>query len=408
MENEFDILDGVLLSPSDERDFKLHMFAHGDVGKQYDTTIKNFRQPRPFMIHSQGSTYKCVAYCIKSIIEYFNRLQYGKYVPISVDYIYSNREPDDANYKLKNAMYIRDALKATQKNGACEENLLPPKLFLDIAGNPDINEFWNTALLTEARRKNAENYKIGTYMSLDRIEDIKLSLMKNYGVCLIIPATELLVGGYNVVIDGNNLYYNGKSPVAHAVMCVGWEEHQGRDYLICVNTKGDRWGDRGEFRIPFETMIYEKWAVADEILMHWSNQIYDYLDGINVNFPERNVDKKATRAEAFKMLALTLGSKELDESNDYYYNYCNNNGIKILENRYDSTITRGETMVLFAKFLGWKESDSTNVPKNSHWAETFFVYLNKNGIPLTDKRYNDTIKVAEFATFCAKKLGFKG
>jgi len=133
----------------------------------------------------------------------------------------------------------RDNVRSINKNGICEENLMP----YDISKFtiPPIGE----AII------NAKQYTISSYVALNNLSDIKEALALSKPVILGMDVFESF--------EGSEIANTGKMPMplpteqnlgGHSVLVVGYVDEG--NYLIVRNSWGSGWGDKGYFYMPYE------------------------------------------------------------------------------------------------------------------------------------------------------------
>lgn len=175
---------------------------------------------------------------------------------------------------------MRDICKALNKYGVCEENFMPY----------NIDKFTDTP--SEQALSNAVNYKIAAYKRLVSLNEIKRYIASNeQGVLMGISVYESF--------ESDDVAATGKVPVpdiiseqylgGHAIYVVGYKDEtnnsmdkclfrkwimrfskkantaKSKGYLICRNSWGSEWGDKGYFYLPYEFVeegfAYDFWVV---------------------------------------------------------------------------------------------------------------------------------------------------
>ncbi|MBU3182487.1 C1 family peptidase [Clostridium psychrophilum] len=133
----------------------------------------------------------------------------------------------------------RDNVKSINKNGICEESLMPY----------DISKF--TIPPKEESIINAKQYTISSYIALNNLSDIKQAL----------SLSKLVILGMDVFesFENNEIAKTGKMPMplpieqnlgGHSVLVVGYVDAD--NYLIIRNSWGSAWGDNGYFYMPYD------------------------------------------------------------------------------------------------------------------------------------------------------------
>lgn len=383
---------GALISKPDERDYPAGSYLPTGGYEKLDYF---FADSIPEIIYNQGVTAKCVAYSLKEIIEHFNKKEYDQHIPMSVDFIFSNRESGQDSCRLLpfEGAYPKDLIHNMYKFGACEDNLSPtqqPDYFDDFIIH-----------ISDEMYKNAIKYVLRMYLKITTNDEIKSALYNGCGVTASIPITSKFKGGYNTLITQS--YADKYRKTNHMIVIWGWKKYNGINYWICKNSSGSEWGDKGWFYLPFGYPTNEIWALTDKVFPHWSDKYYQYLkDNNNIIFDERGYDLKATRGYCFKYMAKALGYTG-DDSYIGYWNYLNTKTV-VYEQRFDSLITRAEVFALLSRLKSYKEP-TPNIPP--HWGQKYWDYLNNEcGIKIYETRFNDNITRAETITLLARLLNF--
>lgn len=196
-------------------------------------------------VKDQGSVGSCVAHATSEILEYFNKIETGKFKRLSTDFIYGMQGV--AFNRLESGMYLRDACKIVQNYGDClydtiNTNTEQPKCskVLEEKLNEDIY-------------KEAENTKVLSYARCCDDNAIKHALM-NYGPVLASTKWYDKNQFENKIVrfDKNS---NGSY---HAIMIYGWNE----DGWLCQNSWGEKWQGDGRFILPFGD-VREAWSFVD-------------------------------------------------------------------------------------------------------------------------------------------------
>ena len=287
---------GALISPPDERDYPVSSYVGIEENFPEEYIIPNLVE-----VYDQGNTAKCVAYSLAWIKASQEVKERGKYIPMSYDFIYSNRYPGQDSYRLLDfeGSYPRDLIKNLKNDGVCERELFTTNLPWEIA----------IMRITNEMRENAKQYKIRTYLRLYSNNEMKTALMKLGALSISIPITPKFVGDYNEMIDWDYVQKYRKGN--HMVTIIGWEKKNNIEYWIGVNSWGFDWGNYdGLFYLPFGYPVNEAWSLTDEIVTHWAEKYWNYLNENGVKIYEKNYDAKITRGETFALLARYLGYKE--------------------------------------------------------------------------------------------------
>lgn len=222
-------------------------------------------------VKNQRSVSSCVAHATSSILEFFNKKETGKFVPLSTDFIYGMQGV--AFGRLEGGMYLRDACKIVKKYGDATEYA--------VNGNteqPKCTEKLKETL-TDEIYKEAKNFKVASYAKCPTAKDIKHALV-NYGPVLA------SIKWYNKYkfINGNTIEFDKTSDYGyHAIMICGYNE----EGWLCQNSWGKHWNGDGQFIYPHSEKLTEAWSFVDadseDIIIPVNNNWLDYLYKI-INF----------------------------------------------------------------------------------------------------------------------------
>lgn len=92
---------------------------------------------------------------------------------------------------------------------------------------------------------------------------------------------------------------------------------------------------------------------------------------------------------------------------DKYFEYLNKHGCKVFEKNYDNKVTRSEFMTLLYRMLNKNDATDVLPKKGGHWAEAYFEALQKRGITIHEKRFDDCITRGETMALVSRALGYK-
>lgn len=244
MNYESIVLDGVLDSPIDERDYRLNMiedFAmNEDLPKSYSLKYK-------FSAKNQGNVPSCVGHALsvcKEMIDDETELY-------SAGFIYGNRAETDSQGR---GTVTREALKQLVKCGTVYQKDFPVNVVY-----PEIAEIMATQYNKPELLKKALLHKSESYIRLD-IDEIKSYIyQENKPVVVSINIYESFYKyGPDCVIP----YCSGKHKGRHLVVIVGWND----DKLLMLNSWGTNWGDKGYgyLRLDDNLLYNEAWALTDK------------------------------------------------------------------------------------------------------------------------------------------------
>lgn len=146
---------------------------------------------------------------------------------------------------------------------------------------------------------------------------------------------------------------------------------------------------------------------------HWAYNNFLKLNNSGITLHDMRFNDNITRAESYvilsKILAKINAYNENSISTEYasnddthwassYFNYLNANNVKISETKYADDITRGEVFTLLSNLLN-RNGKLVEAGGVEHWAESFYNDLTKNhNLTIHEERYNDKITRGEFIT----------
>ena len=161
-------------------------------------------------VKNQGTVNSCVAHSIASVIEYFNKIQEGNYVEMSVGYIYGNRTGMGYN---GTGMYVNDALNLATKYGD-----VPNYKFNYNIEVPEIINRFNAQAFELS--PDAIPNRFSSYFRLETAQAIKVNLIQNGPVIFYIPWY------VDMVVSGNTIRHNPSvkdTKGYHAMVIYGWD-----------------------------------------------------------------------------------------------------------------------------------------------------------------------------------------
>ena len=287
---------GAIPSPMDSRDYNIAMFTPVaetfpiEYTLEFTTKIKN-----------QGLIGSCVAQSLAYTREIKEEKQSGIYKQFSSGFIYANRVGTLGELFETEGMVPRDALKNLQKYGTVLNEDFPYNDKYPVVKN----------LLAEKKDvlyKNAEPYKITSYLRLNTVEEVKTALMTLGAVTAMFP----IYSSFSKITKSKP-----KAPVPditkesfkgyHQMTIIGWKSD---NTWVVLNSWGDSWGDYGKCYIPFTYPVQEYWSITDTLLPHWAEKYYYYLNTNGVTIHDRRFDDNITRGEVMAILARMKGIVE--------------------------------------------------------------------------------------------------
>ena len=271
---------GAVLSPIDERDYKLTELQNGKrVAKSAmpaqieKLKINSKKLPthylsmkiEPNKVFDQGLTDTCCACATAMSRYYIEYKQTSNVYRFSPAYIYGNRCEDAY---IGEGMCVRDALEQLKDFGCCT-------LY-------NYNYFGNYETCHSKYSKNkkeldkvASYYKIDSYYSCDNIDDIKHAIYATTNAIVVIPIyehsspdslkTHADINGVKTKLKYPEIKWNGKKHPNdevigyHAMLAVGWTAKG----LILLNSWGSSWGNNGLAVLPYDYPVDEAWTCID-------------------------------------------------------------------------------------------------------------------------------------------------
>jgi C1A family cysteine protease len=194
----------------------------------------------------QGELGSCTANAIASgLREYwgYSGNLMGKTTPLSRLWLYWEERNLEGTVNEDSGAYIRDGLKVLQQIGCAPEADWPY----------DITKFAQTPPTQSTA--DASPFKIAGYHRVTDLTTLKTALAEGYPVVLGINVYESF--------ESNQVARTGIIPLpkvgekllgGHAVLGVGYKDdvmYKGRGVVICRNSWGESWGDKGYFYLPY-------------------------------------------------------------------------------------------------------------------------------------------------------------
>ena len=231
---------GCIPSKYDARDYKLKKAGVTSLPETY--AIKNL--PR---VKNQGSVCSCVAHATSSILEYHDRME-GNNKHLSTSFIYGIQKQLCGHEGT--GMYLRDACKIVNTYGDMLED--------DCSGNievPKAHSIAEEAIKDEQKVKNAEKFKVLSYVRLTKTDAIKRAIMNHGPVLASVKWYNTFHCDDQHILAGDQAGDFGY----HAVMLYGWC----KDGFLAQNSWGKAWGKQGRFVLPYSIGVREAWQIVD-------------------------------------------------------------------------------------------------------------------------------------------------
>lgn len=196
-------------------------------------------------IVDQGELGSCTANAIASGLREFWELEAGNLTLLSRLWLYWQERYLEGSVDEDAGATIRDGMKVLQQLGCAPEADWPY----------DIEKFTQTP--PEKATKDAPKYKIAKYHRVPNLTTLKTALAEGYPVVIGIKVYQSF--------ESDQVAKNGVVPLptrweqflgGHAVLAVGYNDTKGtiyedQSYVICRNSWGETWGDKGYFYLPY-------------------------------------------------------------------------------------------------------------------------------------------------------------
>ncbi|MBD0381272.1 C1 family peptidase [Paenibacillus sedimenti] len=243
------------LNKPDKQDNRDLLFAVRGVATPYEVDL---RPKDAAGIFDQGYLGSCTANAICAFVSYLDknftypsRLHFN----YSVLFLYWKEREIEGTIDYDSGAYIRDGMKVAQKIGLAAGGTYPT----------EVSEFRSTP--TQEAYDTAKHHKITEYRRLNANTpaQLKESLANGFPVVMGIEiyssfeGDEVALTGVVPMPDRQSETFLG----GHAVLAMGYTHIDGKEYIICRNSWGKGWGDKGYFYLPMDfvgRMISDMWT----------------------------------------------------------------------------------------------------------------------------------------------------
>lgn len=229
---------GAQFSNPDVRDYRI---AKSSLETEFPETFELKMPP----VKNQGSVGSCVANSIALVAEYYNENQYNIVEPLSVGYIYGNRNALLGNNQ---GMITRLAI-----SNFCADGTPLNKDFPDHYEVPEIIDA--VAARKDELHEMAAQYRYTAYLKTTTKEEMKTALMNGTPIIIAVDWQKDMCYRNGEFFS---TYLYGKSG-GHAMVIYGWNE---RGWLV-QNSWGEGWGNHGTAVWPYYYRIREAYAIID-------------------------------------------------------------------------------------------------------------------------------------------------
>ncbi|TGE33857.1 C1 family peptidase [Desulfosporosinus sp. Sb-LF] len=194
-------------------------------------------------IVDQGELGSCTANAIASGLREYWENKVGSLTLLSRLWLYWEERYLEGTVSEDAGAIIRDGMKILQQLGCAPEADWPY----------DISKFTQTPPVKATT--DAAQFKINEYHRVTDLTSLKTALAEGYPVVIGIKVFESF--------ESDKVAQNGIIPLpklwekflgGHAVLAVGYKDEvrKGQGYVICRNSWGESWGDKGYFYLPYD------------------------------------------------------------------------------------------------------------------------------------------------------------
>lgn len=194
-------------------------------------------------IVDQGELGSCTANAIASGLREYWEIRAGKLTQLSRLWLYWNERNIEGCVDEDSGAFIRDGMKVLQKMGCAPEidwpydiakfRQRPPAKSNKDAVQYEITEYHRVTDLTALKSALAEGFPVVTGIKV--YESFESDQVAQTGIVPLPNRGEQFLGG-------------------HAVLAVGYKDdvkNNGQGIVICRNSWGESWGDKGYFYLPY-------------------------------------------------------------------------------------------------------------------------------------------------------------
>lgn len=205
-------------------------------------------------IVNQGELGSCTANAIASGLREYWELQDGTDTRLSRLWLYWKERSLEGTIQEDSGAMIRDGMKVLQKMGCAQEEDWPYNVY-KFKATPSV-----------LSTCNAMNYKIAAYHRVVSLVDLKTALADGSPVVIGIEVYESFESGQVEASGIVPLPRRGENCLGgHAVLAVGYDDarRKGTGEVICRNSWGEEWGDKGYFYLPysyFRSNVSDMWT----------------------------------------------------------------------------------------------------------------------------------------------------
>lgn len=202
-------------------------------------------------ILDQGQLGACTGYGITGVLNYV--LRSISFLGSAI-FVYYNERKIEGTIQEDSGANIRDGISSVVKQGICSQELCPN----------DDSKF--TVEPSPQAYAGALKNVVTEYLALNSLADMKNSLAQGFQFPFGIPvyasfeSAEVAANGEVPMPKDGEEYMGG-----HCVRGVGYDDPNKR--MICANSWGPDWGDKGYFYLPYEYIekyASDAWAICKD------------------------------------------------------------------------------------------------------------------------------------------------
>jgi C1A family cysteine protease len=191
-------------------------------------------------IFDQGALGSCTANAICAFHSFLQKRTDGYFFNLSRLFLYWHERNLEGTVEYDSGAYIRDGMKVLQQIGCAGESDFPY-----------VEATFRDKPSSEAEA-SAIYHKIASYHRILAVAQLKESLVSGFPVVMGIEiyssfeSSEVARTGIVPMPNRDREYSLG----GHAVLAMGYTVINGIEYIICRNSWGSAWGDKGYFYLP--------------------------------------------------------------------------------------------------------------------------------------------------------------
>lgn len=235
--NNFIVALGAIVSPPDIRDWKISKQSlETDFPEEFELSMP--------AVKDQGKVGSCVAHSITTVAEYYNLKQHNLDKPLSVGYVYGNR-----NILLGSSegMITRFAI-----TNFCAEGTPFNEDFPEHCEVPEIID--KVKQVKSELEEKAAQFRFTAYVQTKSEIEMKTALINGNPIIIAVDWQK------DMCYRGGKFFstFNGKTG-GHAMVIYGWD----KDGWKVQNSWGIDWGNNGTAIWPYNYKIRETYAIID-------------------------------------------------------------------------------------------------------------------------------------------------